>query len=128
MAKRKVLVVEDEPSILESLKYLLQKQGCEVFIAADAGQAWDIFQKESPAACSIDLHLGHSRLDGLGLLKKIKEANKNTLCLIFSVVVEDAERKQAKDLGADYIFLKPPVSKEFQAIIEILAGTYKGEE
>jgi DNA-binding response OmpR family regulator len=128
MAKRKVMLVEDEPSIHTAMKNVLERKGCEVFIAVNADQAWEIFQKETPAACSIDLHLGHSRLDGLGLLKQIKEANKDTLCLIFSVVVEDSEKKQAKDLGADYIFLKPPVNEEYQAIIEILAGTYKGEE
>ena len=122
------MLVEDEPSIHTAMKNVLERKGCEVFIAVNADQAWEIFQKETPVACSIDLHLGHSRLDGLGLLKQIKEANKDTLCLIFSVVVEDSEKKQAKDLGADYIFLKPPVNEEYQAIIEILAGTYKGEE
>ena len=53
----KVLVVEDEPVLLETLAYNLAKQGYEVLTAADGYQAIALARKERPALLILDLML-----------------------------------------------------------------------
>ena len=44
----KVLIVDDEPSILMSLEFLMKKEGYRVFIARDGEEAFDIIKSEVP--------------------------------------------------------------------------------
>jgi len=127
MPNRKVLVVEDEESIFGFMENMLKAEGCQVFTAPDAETAWTIFQKERPQAVSVDLHLGRSAMQGLGLLKKIREADQKVYLLIFTRITDDREIEKAK-LYADAGFIKPPGSAEqLREMIELLAkGERKG--
>jgi DNA-binding response OmpR family regulator len=126
MPKRKVLIVEDEASITGFMKNMLVNQGCEVFITDTAKEAWEIFQREKPQSCSIDLHLTGSPNDGLDLLKQIREVDKKIFCVVFTCIVEDPVIEKVKQAGADAIFFKPTDSDELRQLIECLAGTNKG--
>lgn len=122
MNQTKVLIVEDEADICGFMKTMLERQGCQTLIALKAEQAWELFQKEKPKACSIDLHLSYSAFDGLELLKRIKQTDKNTFCLIFTRIEDEDKIEQLKQLGADAIFFKPPASdQELRHMVELLA-------
>ena len=53
----KVLVVEDEPTLLETLEYNLTRQGYEVYTAADGFTALEIARRERPDAIVLDIML-----------------------------------------------------------------------
>lgn len=123
MPSRKVLIVEDEADICGFMKAMLESRGVQVFVALKAEGAWELFQKEKPQACSLDLHLSYSAFDGIELLKKIKQLDKNTFCLIFTRIEDEDKVEHLKQLGADAIFFKPPASdEELRHMVDLLAA------
>ena len=121
MSERKVLIVDDEQSICSFMKDMLTKKKCRVFTAVNAEEAWQIFEKERPQACSIDLHLAQSAFDGVALLKKIREIEPETYCVVFTRITDEAVLEELKKIGYDEMFTKPPVAEELQELIELLA-------
>ena len=126
MSKRKVLVVDDEQSICSFMQDMLVKKNCQVYTAANAEDAWRVFQAERPQACSIDLHLAQSAFDGVTLLRNIRAASPQTYCLIFTRITDEAVMEELKKIGYDEMFTKPPVAEELQELVELLA-TAKAE-
>ena len=66
----KVLVVEDEPTLLETLQYSLARQGYEVYTATDGLAALDIARRERPDAIVLDIML--PGLDGLEVCRILR--------------------------------------------------------
>ena len=76
MPKRKILVIDDEPSIVELLTYNLKKEGYDVLKAYDAEEALEIADKES----DIDLFVVDVMLpgmDGFELAQSLKSHEKH---------------------------------------------------
>jgi two-component system response regulator DctR len=122
---RKVLVVDDEPDILDSLKEMLQRRGCQVFACLKTEEAWEVFQKERPDAVSIDIHMYASTFDGLELLKKIREIDKDVYCIVFTVEEDQAAIRKAEALGVNEYREKPGNIEELKDLINTLAGLKK---
>ena len=122
MGKRKVLVVDDEVDICEPMKAILEREGCQVFTALKSEEAWDIFQRERPEACSIDIHMTDSAFDGLELLRKIREIDKDVLCIMFTVEEEKEIIEEAKRLGVSMYREKPVTVEEYHDLIKLLVG------
>ena len=68
--RRKVLIVDDEAGIRDSLRLLL-KQNFDVMVAADGEQALGMIQEEPPDLILLDLMM--PRLDGMETLKRLRE-------------------------------------------------------
>ena len=66
----KVLVVEDEPTLLETLEYNLARQGYEVYTAADGLAALEIARREQPDAIVLDIMF--PGLDGLDVCRILR--------------------------------------------------------
>ena len=82
--KLKILVVDDEQDILVGIKAVLEKKGYAVFGAPESDTALEIFQRETPQICILDVHMPDSRLDGLGILKEIRKTDNKTYCIMLS--------------------------------------------
>ena len=97
-----ILVVDDEPSILEMMKYQLEYEGYAV-IAENSGQAAiDAVKRTQLAAVLLDL--GLPDLDGFEVLKKIKEEKPSLPVIMVTGTHEESEARKAFDLGAwDYV-------------------------
>ena len=101
-----ILIVDDEPELLYTLKDFLEARGCSV-ITATSGEAAliQLNQCEEPSLVLLDVKLGG--MDGLITLKKIKEQHPN-LPVIMATAVEDQELMgQAFALGAYEYLTKP---------------------
>ncbi|MBN1396018.1 MAG: response regulator [Pirellulales bacterium] len=70
MTKR-VLLCDDEIHILRAAEYKLKKAGYDVSIAGDGLEAWEEIQRQRPDVLITDCQM--PRLDGLGLVKKVRE-------------------------------------------------------
>ncbi|MFH1875317.1 MAG: response regulator [Candidatus Omnitrophota bacterium] len=121
MEKRKVLIVEDEQDICQFMKRMLELKGCEVFTALTAQEGWEIFQREKPQACSIDILLSHSEFDGTELLRRIRQIDKNVLCVMVTRIDDKKTMNEVEELGIDGIFIKPPAAGELDNLIDQLA-------
>ncbi len=102
-----VLIVDDEPSILQSLGGLLKDEGFEVISATNGYEALKIIDMESPDLVLLDIWM--PGIDGIETLKEIKKSHPFLPVIIISGhgTIETAVR--ATKLGA-YNFIEKPLS------------------
>lgn len=62
----KVLIVDDEPNIVVSLEFLMQREGYQVLVATDGPQALDLIQRERPQLVLLDVMMPGKRKAGSG--------------------------------------------------------------
>ncbi len=70
--KKKILIVDDDPDLLEENKILLESRGYNVYTAEDSKSGWKIFQQSKPDAAVIDLIM-EEHDSGFILCHKIKK-------------------------------------------------------
>src|SRR4030042_4991433 len=113
MVKKKVLIVDDEAEICDAMKEILERKGCEVIAVVDTAEAWEIFKKERPQSCIIDIHMPYSPFDGVELLRKIREIDKEVKCFMLTCVEESKRGAETKALGVSGYFEKPLDGAQF---------------
>lgn len=109
MSSQRILVVDDEPGVLSSLKLALQLEGYEVDVAGGVGLAKERAKKESYDAALLDVSLPDG--NGVELLGVLKGDSPELVCVMMSgqasvEVAVEATRRGACD------FLEKPVSTE----------------
>ena len=101
---QRILVCDDEPQILRTLRVILGEAGFGVLTAASAEEALDAAAESSPDAAILDLLLPDG--DGVGVTRSIREWSEIPI-LVLSAVGEEAEKIRALDAGADDYVTKP---------------------
>jgi two-component system, OmpR family, KDP operon response regulator KdpE len=100
----KVLVVDDEPPIRKLLRMRLSTQGYDVVEAQNGKIALELLA-ESPALIILDL--GLPDIQGIDLLRMIRDRDNNVPVVVLSSRGDEAVKVQALDLGADDYLTKP---------------------
>ncbi|WP_192348254.1 response regulator [Algoriphagus sp. Y33] len=105
--KIKVLVVDDEPDIVEILKYNLQKEGYDVATAEDGMKAVKTAAKFLPDVILLDIMMPHQ--DGVETCLQIRQVPelKNTFIIFLTARMEEYSEVAAFDVGADDYITKP---------------------
>jgi two-component system response regulator DesR len=102
----RVLIADDDPAYLESLRALIESQPelTVIGVARDGQEAMDLTDRLEPEAVVLDLHM--PRVDGVEAVRRLRAAHRS-LCLIALTGDSDPElRRAASDAGADGVFLK----------------------
>jgi len=99
-----ILVVDDDPSIRQTLTRELALAGYDAISAADGVEGKAVFEERRPDLVITDLAM--PRLDGLGLLAAVRKMDA-TPVLVLSVRGEEEDKVRALDLGADDYVTKP---------------------
>jgi two-component system KDP operon response regulator KdpE len=99
-----ILVVDDDPSIRESLASELRAAGYTTVMASDGNSGVHAFEKHAPELVLTDLSMPRS--DGFELISAIR-ATAHTPIVVISVRGNDADKIRALDLGADDFVTKP---------------------
>ncbi len=107
-----ILVVDDDPSIRQTLSREMALAGYEVVAAADGIEGRERFEERRPDLVITDLAM--PRMDGLGLLAAIRRIDA-TPVLVLSVRGEEEDKVRALDLGADDYVTKPFSLRELLA-------------
>ena len=94
----KILVIDDEPGILELLDNVLRLKGHEVVLAELGQKGLQLFQQEHPHATILDLKM--PEMDGLTVLREIRTLDPNALVIILTGVGTEERERQARELGA----------------------------
>jgi DNA-binding response OmpR family regulator len=113
----KVLVVEDEPVLLETLAYNLQKQGYDVLTAADGYQAIALARKERPALLVLDLML--PGVDGFEVCRILRQ-EMSVPILMLTARAEEVDKVVGLEVGADDYMTKPFSMRELMARVKAL--------
>jgi two-component system alkaline phosphatase synthesis response regulator PhoP len=110
---KKVLIVDDEQSILTLLKYSLEKEGYEVIQAEDGQTGFDIAMKNDLDFIILDLML--PKMDGMDVCKNLRLNKVNTPILMLTAKDDELERIIGLELGADDYMTKPFSPREVLA-------------
>jgi two-component system response regulator PilR (NtrC family) len=121
-----ILVVDDELSMREFLKILLEKEGYEVFTASDAASAVDIIQKQDFDIVVSDIKM--PGMSGLSLLEKIKEINNSIPVIMITAYASPENAVVAMRSGAfDYITKPFKVDEIIKIIKSASSSTVSGK-
>ena len=116
----KLLIVDDEPTIVEYVQKIYRKKGFTTFGATDGIAAVEIFKKERPEVNLIDIHMPFSPIDGVETLRRIKEIDKDAVCIMVTRITEKQKVEESKKYGASAYILKPLELEELdRAITEV---------
>jgi DNA-binding response OmpR family regulator len=111
----KVLIVEDEPTLLETLTYNLTRQNYQVETAIDGQQAVELARETHPDLIVLDLML--PKLDGFEVCRILRQ-EMNTPILILTARDDEIDRVIGLELGADDYMSKPFSMREFLARVK----------
>jgi DNA-binding response OmpR family regulator len=118
MAAKKVLVVDDDPDILDVVTMILESQDYQVVVAHDGIECFDRLGAEKPDLLILDLLM--PKMDGFAVYKELKEPKwseyQDMPILVLSSVREEASRRRyeletGQELGADH-YLEKPISPD----------------
>jgi DNA-binding response OmpR family regulator len=115
----KVLIVDDDRDILESIEAAFQAEGAATQLAVDGQEAVDICAQDPPDLVVLDMML--PRRSGFLVLEKIK--GKEDSPLVIMVTANEGKRHQAfaESLGVDRYLLKPvPLGRLIDVAVELL--------
>lgn len=103
----KILIVEDEPDILELLSYNLRQAGFEVHTAEEGEEALRLAEEKTPDLIVLDLML--PGIDGLELCRLLKQREplRRVPVLMLTAKAEEVDRIVGLELGADDYVTKP---------------------
>src|SRR5688500_19764498 len=105
MEERKLLLVEDEQKIADTLKLGLTENGYQVEVAYDGSIGWRLFQQQPYNLVILDLNL--PGMNGYDLCKHIR-ARDTTVPIIMLTALNSLENKiEGYDAGADDYIIKP---------------------
>lgn len=107
MAKKRILVVEDDRDINELIRYNLEREGFEVLSLYDGGQAVDIIATRKPDLVLLDLML--PECDGLEICRRIKgdPSTQKTLIIMITAKGTESDVVVGLSIGADDYLPKP---------------------
>lgn len=115
----KILVVDDEPAVRDSLRRALQLEHYDVELASDGAEALDRLR----AAADVDavvLDVSMPRLDGLEACRRLRSEGNSVPVLMLTARDEVADRVAGLDAGADDYVVKPFALAELLARLRAL--------
>ena len=117
MSKR-VLIVDDEPNIVLSLEFLMQREGYEVATAADGEAALEALAAQKPDLVILDIML--PKMNGFDVCRRIRADPrwKGVRILILTARGRETEVSKGLGLGADLYVTKPFSTKELMAQVK----------
>ena len=106
-AKKKILLVDDEPDILSMLKMRLEASGYEVITAADGNTAYNKAKSDLPDLIILDLML--PGIDGYQVCRLLKfdEKYRHIPIVMLTAKGQREDKEWGEKVGADYYFTKP---------------------
>ncbi|HXG37102.1 MAG TPA: response regulator transcription factor [Dehalococcoidia bacterium] len=117
MPLRKVLVVDDEPTLVASLKYNLEREGFQVLAASDGETALSIARSETPDIIVLDLML--PVMDGIEVCRILRR-ELTTPILMLTAKATEVDKVVGLEIGADDYLTKPFSMREFLARVKAI--------
>jgi len=117
--RRRILVIEDDPETAEQLVEQLETNGYQVDLATDGNEGFDRGRSADYAVMTIDRML--PGMDGLAVIRRMREAGVVTPALIISALGEIDDRVRGLRAGGDDYLVKPFAFAELLARVEALA-------
>ena len=104
---KKILIADDEPDILEIIRYNLITEGYTVFTAKDGNETIDIAKRQQPDLIMLDIMMpGKNGIEVCNLLR-MQPAFKDTLIVFLTALSDEGTEVKGLETGADDYLTKP---------------------
>ncbi|MDP2728898.1 MAG: response regulator transcription factor [Dehalococcoidales bacterium] len=113
----KILIVEDDHNLLDTLKYNLLKEGYDVATASDGAQALEVARREKPDLIILDVML--PEVSGLEVCRILRK-EMATPILMLTARVEETDKIVGLEIGADDYMTKPFSLRELIARVRAM--------
>ncbi len=116
----RILIADDEPNILISLEFLMKREGHEVLLARDGGEALDLVRRERPALVLLDVMM--PVMNGFEVCAALKgdDALKATKVLMLTAKGRETDIAKGLAMGADAYMTKPFSTRELAERVRAL--------
>ncbi len=115
-----ILIVDDEPPILDLVRFTLEDADVRVVEASDGVEALVVARRVRPDLILLDVHM--PRLDGLEACRQIRRepALARTPIVMLTAAGQEADRARGREAGADEYLTKPFSPLALLALVEAL--------
>ncbi len=111
----KVLVVDDEASIVNIISYSLKKEGYKVITASDGEEGYNLAMEEKPDLVLLDIMM--PKIDGYEVCRRIRETS-NVPIIMLTARADEVDKVLGLEMGADDYVTKPFGSRELMARVK----------
>lgn len=111
----KILVVDDEQSIMNIIAFNLKKEGYEVVTAEDGEMAITVFESEKPDLILLDIMM--PKIDGYGVCKRIRDKSDIPIIML-TARADEVDKVLGLEIGADDYVTKPFSNRELMARVK----------
>lgn len=120
--KKRVLLAEDEPNIVESLRFLLARAGFDITVCDTGKAALQTATATPPDVMILDVML--PEMDGFEVLRHLRanQQSQEIPVLMLTAKGQREDRERALETGADLFITKPFANAEVIAAVETLAA------
>jgi len=122
---KKILVIDDEPLITESLEYSLKQEGFQVVVAHDGHQALEVAREEAPDLIVLDIML--PGMDGWETCRRLRQESTVPIIML-TARGQEIDRVLGLEMGADDYLAKPFSFRELLARIRAVFRRMAFEE
>lgn len=118
---KRILLVDDDPEIIESLRFALTSRGYEVLVARDGNQGLTVAEREDPDLLILDMMM--PKRSGFLVLEKLRRTRPVPLRIIMITANEGSRHKAyAEMLGVDDYIRKPfPMGRLVESVDRLLS-------
>jgi DNA-binding response OmpR family regulator len=118
---KSVLIVDDDPALVELLKaYLEARSGCKVRSAADGKKALDEILNERPDLVITDIYM--PEMDGFQLIERLKSMRVSVPVVIISGMYGKEDARRAEELGIRHVLEKPFNFESLNQAVDLALG------
>jgi two-component system alkaline phosphatase synthesis response regulator PhoP len=114
----KILVVDDEESIVKLISFNLSKEGFQAIAARDGNEAWDVIQRDKPDLIVLDVML--PEMDGFSLCRLLRRDGSTIPILMLTAKDEEIDKVLGLEIGADDYLTKPFSPRELVARVRAI--------
>ena len=107
MSKKRILIVDDEPDLLETIQINLEIEGYECLVAYDGFRGFERARQEKPDLIILDVMLPGMNGYKVCRLLKFDEKFKHIPIIMLTAEAQEKDRLTGKETGADFYMTKP---------------------
>lgn len=119
-----LVIVDDEPGIVEEVKIFFEEEGHRVYTADSGEQGIEVIRKRKPDLVFIDMKLPD--ISGLRVLEETRKISPKSKTIVITGYVDQALIDQAEKLGRDAFLQKPFNLETLRFEVDRLLGTRRG--
>lgn len=113
---KKILIVDDEVDIANSIQYVLTQEGFNTTLAHDGLRAMDVYEKDRPDLVILDLMM--PGIDGYEVCRRVRSQDKKTPILMLTARTSEIDTVVGLELGANDYVAKPVRLRELVARVK----------